>query len=117
KHYKTLDVPLGQCQKLLRGAQELPLQGLPDVLAAIYSVPDDKKGIMVGRGGESYIEMVRFTPQGPIIESVNVYGASNRPESPHYADQAPLFLAQKTKPMSLDKKTVLSHAARVYHPE
>jgi acyl-homoserine-lactone acylase len=113
KHYKTLDVTLGQCQQLVRGELRLPLAGLPDVLAAIYSRPG-KDGIIRGSGGESYIELVRFTPSGPVIESVNVYGASSRPESPHYADQAPLFVRQRTKRMYLDRAEVYRRAAKVY---
>jgi acyl-homoserine-lactone acylase len=52
----------------------------------------------------------------PVLESINVYGASNRPDSPHYADQMERFVARKLKPMTLDKKIVLQNAKRVYQP-
>jgi acyl-homoserine-lactone acylase len=66
--------------------------------------------------GESYILMARFGKGLPVLESINVYGASNRPDSPHYADQMERFVTRKLKPMTLDKKTVLQQAKRVYQP-
>jgi acyl-homoserine-lactone acylase len=68
-------------------------------------------------GGDCYVAYVRFPKNGlPIIETVNTYGASSKPGSPHFDDQVPLFLEQKTKPMTLDKKEVLANAKRIYHP-
>ena len=52
-----------------------------------------------------------------MIESVNTFGASMNPASPHYKDQMTMFLDQQTKPMTLDKKEVYKNAERVYHPE
>lgn len=115
KYFGRLDVPIGEVQKMVRGNKIKPLAGLPDVIAAIYSKPYEK-GKVKGFVGDCMIQMVRFTPQGPIIESVNTYGASNRPESRHYSDQMDLFLTHKTKSMSLDRKTVYAQAERVYHP-
>ena len=66
--------------------------------------------------GESYILMARFGEGLPVLESINVYGASNRPDSPHYADQMERFVKRELKPMTLDKEQVLKKAARVYQP-
>ena len=115
KHFGRLDVPLGDYQKMVRGSLERPLAGLPDVIAAIYSTPY-KKGRVQGFVGDCFIQLVRFTPQGPVIETVNTFGASNRPESPHFSDQMDLFLQHKTKRMTLDKAQVYARAERVYHP-
>ena len=116
RQFGRMDVPLGDYQKLVRGKLELPLSGAPDNIAAIYSM-DYKKGKVKGVVGDCYIELARFTPEGPIIESVNVYGASSRSGSPHYADQVPLFVSFKTKPMTLKRSEVFAKAERVYHPE
>jgi len=116
EHFKTTEVTLGMLQFLVRGNKAIPLSGLPDVLAAMYSVPY-KDGKIQGAQGESYIELVRFTKAGPIIETVNCYGASNKKTSPHYADQMELFAAHQTKPMTLNKEEVYRNAERVYHPK
>jgi acyl-homoserine-lactone acylase len=115
KHFGTIDVALGDYQKLVRGNIELPMFGIPDVISAISSRPY-KDGKAQAYQGESYIELVKFSKDGPEIESVVPYGASNHPESPHYANQMQLYTQQQTKPMTLDKGKVLKEAERIYHP-
>jgi acyl-homoserine-lactone acylase len=114
-HFGNDLVELGTLQKLKRGEKELPVWGLEDVLAAMRS---ENAGGTVRKAeqGESYILMVRYSKDGPLLESVNVYGASNQPSSPHYDDQMKLFLNQELKPMSLDKAGVLKNATRIYSP-
>ena len=116
KNFGTTQVPLGEYQKLVRGQKEISLPGLPDVIASMLSVPHGK-GRVKGNQGESYIELVKFTSQGPEIESINCYGASNNPSSPHYADQMELFVQQQTKPMTLNKEKIYKEAKRIYHPQ
>lgn len=116
-HFNTVNVRLGEYQKLVRGTKELPLGGIPDVITAMYSKPL-RDGMVQGRSGESYIMLVRYPKDGlPIIETVNVYGASNRPESAHYDDQMELFTSLQRKSMTLDLEKVREAAARIYHPE
>ena len=111
-----MSIVLGDYQKHVRGTKELPIWGIPDVLASIYAKPYTN-GRVRSSQGESYISLVKFPKAGlPEIETVNCYGASNHPDSPHYTDQMELFVNQKTKPMTLDKATVLREAKRVYHP-
>ena len=111
-----MGIVLGDYQKHVRGNKELPIWGIPDVLASIYAKPYTN-GRVQSSQGESYISLVKFPKAGlPEIETINCYGASNHPDSPHYTDQMELFVNQKTKPMTLDKATVLREAKRVYHP-
>jgi acyl-homoserine-lactone acylase len=115
ENYGTTYVPLGSFQRLRRGEEDLPLGGGPDVLAAMYSTrqPD---GTYQGIAGESYIELVRFGPEGVEIESIHAYGSSEKPDSPHYTDQMEHFVRQELKTMSLDRETVLQQAKKVYAP-
>lgn len=115
KDFGRTDLSLGDIQKLVRGDKILPLPGLPDVLAPMYAVPY-KKGMVKGTQGDAYVEMVRFTKNGPIIESMNVYGASARKDSRHFTDQMDLYVKQQTKPMTLNKEEVYKTAERMYHP-
>ena len=116
KNFGKVNVPLGNYQRLVRGDKSLPLFGLPDVIASMESVPY-KDGQVRGVQGESYIELVRFTKDGPLIESVHSYGASNKPGSPHYNDQMETFTAQKTKTMTFNKEQIYKEALKVYHPK
>lgn len=116
KNFKQIDIALGDYQLLVRGSYEMPVNGILDVLTAMDAKPY-KDGRVRAHQGESYIQLVRFPKEGlPIIESVNVYGASNQPESPHYRDQMMLFLKQKRKPMTLDLEEVRRTARSIYHP-
>jgi len=117
QYFGKTNIKLGEFQFLVRGENALPMRGLPDVLAAMYSVPW-KEGKVKGVAGESYILLGRFRKEGlPILESVNTYGASNVPESPHYADQMSLFVNQQRKPMTLDIEQVRREAKRIYNPQ
>jgi len=116
EHFGSTELVLGDIQKLVRGSAEFPSCGLPDLLAPQWSRPYDggKRKIV---GGDAYIMFVKFPANElPVIETVNTYGASSHPESPHFADQVPLFLRQQMKPMTLDKAQVLAKARRVYAP-
>lgn len=116
EHFGTSNKPLGEVQKLVRGNKALPLPNLPDVLAAMYS-KEYKDGVSKGIAGDSYIQLVKYEKgKLPQIESVNCYGASNHPDSPHYDDQMELFVNKKTKKMTLIKEEILKNAERVYSP-
>ena len=115
-NFGTVDLTLGDIQKLARGKDARPGDGLPDILAAAYSKPylNGTRNITTG---DAYICFVRYPKTGlPIIESINTFGASQLPNSPHYKDQMTMFQNQQTKHMSLDKKEVLQYAEKIYHP-
>ncbi len=116
KYFGRTNILLAEYQKLVRGKKEVALPGLPDVISSMRSMPY-KDGRVKGEQGESYIELVKFTKDGREIETINSYGASNKADSPHYADQMELFVQQKTKPMTLDKTKVYAEAVKVYHPQ
>ena len=117
EHFGNVEVTVGEYQFLVRGKKALPIMGLGDVLAAMYSGPY-KEGRVKGIAGESYIMLVKYPSEGlPIIETVNNYGASNHSDSPHYDDQMELFVNQQRKSMTLDINLVRKEAVRIYHPQ
>ena len=117
QHFGTIQVPLGELQRIVRGEKDFPIRGLPDVLSTMYT-KSWKKGRYKAFLGDSYIQFATFPKGGglPILESCHSYGASNKKESEHYDDQIPLFINQKLKPMTLDRETVFKNAAKVYSP-
>lgn len=117
KHFGSIDIPLGRLQRHARGNVDLACSGFPDVMASTYSLPykDGKLKVAVG---DSYIMLVRFTKDElPEIQTVNAYGASNRPDSKHYTDQMQLYVDKKTKTMTLNKADVLRDAEMIYNPD
>lgn len=115
EHFGSTNIPLAQLQRHSRGDISLPMSGAPDVLGAIYSQPTEN-GVLRPFVGESYIQLTRFSESGVELETINAFGASNRPDSKHYTDQMPLFTQQRLKKMSLDKAQILAEAERIYHP-
>ncbi len=115
KHFGTLRVPLGDVQKLVRGDKVLPVGGGPDVLGANTTEPY-KNGMRKSFVGDSYIMMCQYNKDGVEIETIHSYGASSKPDSPHYNDQMDLFVKNEFKPMTLDKATIYKDAKRIYHP-
>ena len=117
KHFGKTDLMLGDVQKLIRGDDVRPAWGFPDVLCPSFSEPYIN-GMRKVTGGDAYICFVRYAKDGslPKIESVNTFGASMHPSSPHYKDQMEMFQNQQTKRMTLDKQEVLRTAEKVYHP-
>ncbi|HZI53234.1 MAG TPA: penicillin acylase family protein [Chitinophagaceae bacterium] len=116
KYFGRTDLTLGDVQKLVRGDDARPAGGIPDVLTQAFSAPY-KNGMRKVTSGDAYICLVRYPKDAlPVIETVNTFGSSSDPASPHYKDQMFMFQNQQTKKMTLDKQAILQHAERIYHP-
>ena len=116
RYFGSTDLTLGDVQKLVRGDDARPAWGLPDVLTAAFSGPY-KNGMRKVTSGDAYICLVRYPKNAlPVIETVNTFGSSSNPASPHYKDQMAMFQNQQTKKMTLDKEAVLKNAEKIYHP-
>ena len=50
------------------------------------------------------------------VESLHQYGDSNRPGSPHYADQAPMFIRGELKPVFRTRADLQGHTEKTYRP-
>jgi acyl-homoserine-lactone acylase len=72
---------------------------------------------MMKHFGSLEVPWAKMGKDGLHLESVNAYGASNKPDSKHYTDQMEMFVNQQTKPMTLDKQTIWKNAERIYHPD
>jgi acyl-homoserine lactone acylase PvdQ len=115
--FGRIDVPWGEVLRLRRGALDLPLGGSPDVLHAIYGrmAPD---GRVKARSGDSYILQVEWDREGRVhSRSIQPFGSATLDaDSPHYADQAPLFARMELKPLWFDEADLRAHVRREYRP-
>lgn len=116
KHFKTINVPLGDLQQHVRGDKRIPIWGSPNVIASMHGQPD-KKGRFKIFAGESYVSLIRFGEDGVEIESITPYGTSNHSDSPHYTDQMELYSKHGMKKMSLKKEEVMKNVEKSYHPK
>jgi len=115
--YGRLDVPWGEVHRLRRGTVDLPVGGGPDTLHAVYARPA-ADGRLVGWAGDSYVLQVEWDPAGRVrSRSIHQYGSATLDErSPHYADQAPLFVRRELKPVWLNEAEIREHLEREYRP-
>lgn len=112
-----LDPTWGDVNRLRRGDVDLPVDGGPDTLRAIYGAlqPD---GTLTARGGDTLIMFVEWDRAGRLkSESVHQFGTATLDESsPHYADQAPLFAAMQAKPVRFEEDDLTDHIVESYRP-
>ena len=114
-NFGSIKITLGDFQKLVRGNKELPIWGLPDVITAMSSRPY-KDGKHKVTQGESYIGLVRFNENGPILESIISFGNSDNPDSDHYTDQMKKYSMFQTKKMTFDRDIIYKEAKKIYNP-
>ena len=116
KEYGKVDIELGQLQVIRRGKLELPLDGGPDVLRAIYTKMDNNKKI--GTGGDCYFQMIEWDADGKIYaESIHQYGSATLDStSVHFSDQAELFAKMKMKPSIINFNELKPYIINSYTP-
>ncbi|KAB7648210.1 penicillin acylase family protein [Polymorphobacter fuscus] len=107
RHYGRIDVPLGDFQRLRHGKVDLPVCGGPEALRAIIGTTG-ADGRRVANNGDGFIMLIEWAPDGQVSSrSVHQFGAATvRPQSPHYADQSPLFVAERWKTVPFDASAV-----------
>ena len=84
--------------------------------ASTWTEADD--GRLVVNHGDSFIMFMEWDKKGRVAsQSIQPYGAATtRPDSPHYSDQAALFVAHKTKPVHFWRNDLRRNVERVYRP-
>ncbi|HID54562.1 MAG TPA: acylase [Anaerolineae bacterium] len=117
QNFGRVDVPWQEVNRLIRGNVDVGLGGAPDVNHAIYGELQED-GRFRGIAGDSYVMLVMWDADGRLTsQSIHQYGsAATRPDSPHYADQSPLFAQRRLKPVWLDEADIRAHLEREYAP-
>ena len=118
--FGRIDPPWGEVNRIRRGDVDLPLRGGPDTLRAIYGHHENfvaNKGLLAV-AGDTHIMIADWDLDGRLhLDSIHQFGAATLDEnSPHFADQVPLFARGEYKAMPMTFEEVLPLATRDYRP-
>jgi penicillin amidase/acyl-homoserine-lactone acylase len=115
--FGRLNPEWGQVNRLRRGKVDLAVDGGPDIYRAVYGVPRPD-GTLTAAGGDTFIMFVTWDRKGTLTsESIHQFGSATLDQnSPHYADQTPLFVAMKTKPVLFTQTQLGGHIETDYRP-
>ena len=116
-HFGRIDPEWGQVNRIRHGKLDLPIDGGPDIYRAVYGVaqPD---GTLTASAGDTFIMFVTWDKEGALSsDSINQFGSATLDsQSPHYADQTPLFVAMKTKPVLFTQSQLAGNTEADYRP-
>ena len=117
-YHGRLDPQWGDVNRIVRGDKDLPIDGGPDILRAVYGEEPEDDGKYTAVGGDTFIMFVEWGPDGQLrSESVHQFGSATMDEaSPHYSDQTPLFVDMTTKPTLFDLDALEANLAEEYRP-
>ncbi len=98
-HFGRLDPPMSDLLRLRQGKVDLPLDGGSDTLRASTLWDVDPDGRLSVKHGDSFIMFMEWEKGKPVrSQSIQPFGsATTRPNSPHFTDQAALFVDHKLK--------------------
>lgn len=117
-HFGRIDPEYGEVVRHQRGDKSWPLDGGPDTLRAVYTEEDPVSGQLYNVAGDSYIMFVEWDRDGNVSSrAIHNFGSATLDKSsPHYADQAALFVEHKDKAVRLELEELLPFASRDYRP-
>lgn len=115
--FGRIDPTWGEVNRIRRGSVDLPIDGGPDILRAVYGRPDTD-GRLKALAGDTYVMFVTWDRDGKLTsKSIHQFGSATLDAaSPHYADQTPLFAKMQTKPVLFTEEQLAGHIRRDYRP-
>jgi len=112
-------VPWGKMHVIRRGDHLLPMPGVgsnryadPFTSLFLAGAKEMTDGRFECEVGSSWIQLVRFVGGSVQAQTVVPFGNSNEPDSPHYADQMPLFAARSLKRALVTRRDIEAAAER-----
>lgn len=116
-HFGRIDPEWGDVNRIRRGKLDLAIDGGPDIYRAVYGRPDPD-GRLRALAGDTFVMFVEWDEAGRLSSrSIHQFGSATLDESsPHYADQTPLFVDMKTKPVWFTEAQLKGHVDKEYRP-
>jgi len=112
------DVAWGEVHRMRRGELDLPVGGCGGQLGCfrVLGYRPSADSLWVANRGDAWILAVEFGREGPRAFSVLAYGQSDDPASPHFADQATMFVRGELKRVAFTEAEIARDLERRYRP-
>ncbi len=111
--HKTVLVSRGPAYAVNGLLSQDPVSGADGLFGPVRVVnafpAPDGSGQLWSYGGDGYVQLVEFTPQGAKAQALLTYGNASRPGSPHIADQLPYYDAKTLRPVYRTRSDVEQH--------
>ncbi len=115
--FQTTEVSWGDAHRIRKGNVDLPVSGGPG-LAGCFRVIEFRKDSdrkIVANSGDSFVFAVEFSDPPQAFTNI-AYSQSDVPTSPHFADQAALFSANRLKPAAFTEAEIQQQLLKTYRP-
>jgi len=116
--FGRIDPSWAEVSRLRRDDLDLPLSGGPDTLRSVDVPPRIKRdGTFAAAGGDSLTLISTWLKDGRWqVDSIAPFGSSQLAGAKHYADQAPLFAAEKLKTLPVTAPALAAEATEIERP-
>ncbi|MEL7231433.1 MAG: acylase [Pseudomonadota bacterium] len=119
KYHGRIDPEWGEVNRLVRGDLSLPVGGGSGSLRSIHPKewPADT-GILEADGGDTWMALVEWdADRTQSAQVIHQFGSATLDKaSPHYADQAELFVREDWRTALLTREAIEADATRIYRP-
>ena len=117
RRYGSANVAWGDVHRVRRGTVDVPVGGCSGQLGCfrVLQFTDAEDGKRVANGGDGWVLAVEFA-KVPRAYTVLAYGQTDRPESPHFSDQAAMFAENRMKPVAFTEADIARTLIRSYRP-
>jgi acyl-homoserine-lactone acylase len=119
KTHGRLDPLWGDLVRVRRGPVDVPTSGCAGIYGCfrVLSLRPIGDGRFENAGGDGWVLVVEFTPEGPRARSIMAYGASSNPESPWFSDQTAMYARGELKAVAFSETDIERDLVRRYRPE
>ncbi len=108
----ALDAEWGSVQHWPVGSERIAIHGGPGT-AGVLNYQDARPapgGGLVPVHGTSYIQIVGFDDDGPVVDAILSYSQSTNPASPHFADQTRAYAAKQWHRLPFHRDAIAAQA-------
>jgi acyl-homoserine-lactone acylase len=124
KQFGRLDIAWGDVYRVVLVDHDasyekpVPLTNVPGAgsgepfgaMRKIYYYPSPEPNPKFAYDGDTYVQVVEFTPKGAMAKALIGYGNASRPGSPHITDQVPYYEQKRLRAVYRTQREVEAHA-------